>query len=75
MCAMDDLILYGYAAAAVLCLGIALLVTAVVAGIWIILAALFSGTTNTLPGTVLSISLLLAGYCVAGLLLRQLGIT
>ncbi len=72
---MDDLIRYANAAVALLCLAIALLIAAVLWGVYFIVAALLSGQAGTLPGAALAVALLVAAYCLTGLVLRQLSIT
>jgi len=72
---MDDLIRYAYAAVTLLFLGSALLIAAVLSGVWFFLAAILSGQTSTPPRAALVLSLLLIGYCLIGLLLRRFRIT
>jgi hypothetical protein len=72
---MDDLIRYAYAAVALLFVGSALISAAVLCGVWFVLDAFLSGEAGALPWAALALSALIAGYCITGLVLRQLRIT
>lgn len=72
---MDDLIRYAYAAVALLFIGSILIGAVVLCGALFILDAFLSGQAGDLLWAALALSALIAGYCIAGFVLRQLRIT
>jgi hypothetical protein len=71
---MDDLIRYAYAAIAVLLIGIAFCAGLILYAAVLIISVILSGNAGLLQDVELAVSVLLAAYCMTGLILVRLGI-